>query len=216
MKAEGDGGGPPRRRVTLRQELKEFTRRKIFDAALQCFAEKGYVNTTIDDIVTEAGTTRTSFYVHFKNKADLLTEMVHDISRGTTFSAFTDEGFTVTYDGVHRWVTRMLEYWRSVRVREGIFRQALEVEPELASVRAAEIDRYMGIIEEILSAAGRPPGGRRQIEAMLLFAQINRFFDLWSEQEEKLDNDLVASVMTNTLWRQLDPAAGQPPDGGRT
>jgi len=210
MKVEGDGGGPPRR-VTLRQELKEFTRRKMIDAALQCFADKGYVNTTIDDIVATAGTTRTSFYMHFRNKADILTEVVHDITRGTTFSTLHEEGVAVTYDGVRRWVTRMLDHWRSIRVREGIFRQALEVEPELASLRVAEIDRYMRMIEGLLTDAGRPPGPRLHIEAMFLFAQINRFFDLWNEQESQLDNELVISVMTEMLWRQLDPAGGHLP-----
>ncbi len=216
MKLEGEDAEAPRRRVTLRQELKEFTRRKMVDAALQCFADKGYVNTTIDDIVVAAGTTRTSFYMHFRNKADILTEVVHDITRGTTFSTLREEGFTVTYDGVHRWVTRMLGHWRSIRVREGIFRQALEVEPELATVRAEEIDRYLGIIEGILADAGRPAGERRRIEAMFLFAQINRFFDLWNEQEGQLDNDLVISVMTEMLWRQLDPSTDRLPAGAAT
>jgi len=47
-------------------------RRLIEDAATQLFAERGYIATTIDDIVAAAGVTKPMLYRHFESKQDLV------------------------------------------------------------------------------------------------------------------------------------------------
>ncbi|MCL2697303.1 MAG: TetR/AcrR family transcriptional regulator [Oscillospiraceae bacterium] len=63
-----------------RNKYPEETVKKILDAALKLFLEKGYEQTTILDIVAEMkGLTRGAFYHHFKSKEDVLeavTEMI--------------------------------------------------------------------------------------------------------------------------------------------
>lgn len=44
---------------------------KLLDAALQVIRSKGYAAATIDDICSEAGVTKGSFFHHFKSKDDL-------------------------------------------------------------------------------------------------------------------------------------------------
>ncbi len=51
---------------------KEERRTQIIKAAVACFARKGYHLTTMDDIVAESGLSKGSLYWHFKNKKDLL------------------------------------------------------------------------------------------------------------------------------------------------
>ena len=51
------------------------TRRRILDAALVLFDEKGYVATSLSDIAASAGITRGAVYWHFKNKADIFGEL---------------------------------------------------------------------------------------------------------------------------------------------
>lgn len=41
---------------------------KIVEAAWELFHEKGYDNTTIDDIIRRSGTSKGSFYYHFESK----------------------------------------------------------------------------------------------------------------------------------------------------
>lgn len=55
-----------------------LTRAQLLDAALKCFQEKGYVNTTLDDIAQRAGTTRGAIHWHFGNKAQLFNTMVRE------------------------------------------------------------------------------------------------------------------------------------------
>ena len=45
---------------------------RIIDAAWKLFREKGYENTTLDNILEEAQIAKGSFYYYFKGKGDLL------------------------------------------------------------------------------------------------------------------------------------------------
>jgi len=55
---------------------KEARREQIIQAAVACFARKGYHLTTMDDIVAESGLSKGSLYWHFKNKKDLLIKVM--------------------------------------------------------------------------------------------------------------------------------------------
>jgi len=44
---------------------------KLLDAALQVIRAKGYAATTVEDICSQAGVTKGSFFHHFKSKDDL-------------------------------------------------------------------------------------------------------------------------------------------------
>ncbi|MDD4017118.1 MAG: TetR family transcriptional regulator [Kiritimatiellae bacterium] len=54
----------------------EKTRLRILRAALTLFVEKGYERTTFPDVARHIGLTKGAVYWHFKNKPDLLAELV--------------------------------------------------------------------------------------------------------------------------------------------
>lgn len=56
----------------LHEQAAALTRRKLLLAAMHCFAEKGYNNTTIREIAKRAGMTLGAVYHHFSGKKDLL------------------------------------------------------------------------------------------------------------------------------------------------
>ncbi|MFR0359269.1 TetR/AcrR family transcriptional regulator [Streptomyces sediminimaris] len=45
---------------------------RLSEAALELFAERGYENTTVQDIAQRAGLAKSSFFRHFKDKRDVL------------------------------------------------------------------------------------------------------------------------------------------------
>lgn len=62
--------------MSLRQKEKsEMTHQEIKSAALRLFFEKGYKNTSVQDIVRESGYSIGSFYNHYKTKRDVLAEI---------------------------------------------------------------------------------------------------------------------------------------------
>ena len=58
----------------------EQTRQKILKAALDVFVEKGYERATFEDVAARIGLSKGAIYWHFKNKSDLFTEVVADMT----------------------------------------------------------------------------------------------------------------------------------------
>jgi AcrR family transcriptional regulator len=72
----------PYRRSLLRQERSIDTRRKLVRAAQRLWSEKGYASTTVEEICSEAGVGRTTYYLHFSSKEQLLVELTHATAQG--------------------------------------------------------------------------------------------------------------------------------------
>jgi len=72
------------------------TRNSLLDAAEHLFQARGVSRTSLNDIATEAGTTRGAIYWHFKDKADLFNAMMERVtmplecSLATTVQAAAD------------------------------------------------------------------------------------------------------------------------------
>ena len=62
--------------MTKKEDQSKQTREKILNAAAACFAENGYSDCSVQDIVQKAGMSKGAMYVHFKNKAELFKEMI--------------------------------------------------------------------------------------------------------------------------------------------
>jgi len=56
----------------LPEEYKEIVKSKIIQAAIKVFSQKGYQNSTMDEIAEEAEMSKTTLYTYFKSKVDIL------------------------------------------------------------------------------------------------------------------------------------------------
>jgi len=64
------------RKPTLRDAQKAHTRQRILDASRTVFFREGYYAATVDQIVAEAGASRPTFYLHFRDKEQILSELM--------------------------------------------------------------------------------------------------------------------------------------------
>jgi AcrR family transcriptional regulator len=55
-----------------RAAARDRTRDAILEAALQLFAERGYIGTRVEDIAQQAGISRATFYKHFAERDQIL------------------------------------------------------------------------------------------------------------------------------------------------
>ena len=69
--------------MSLRAAQKQMTRELFLAKALELFGTKGYAATTIDDIATAAGSTRTTFYLHFSSKAEVMSALLRRSTRSS-------------------------------------------------------------------------------------------------------------------------------------
>lgn len=63
-----------------RVEQKEAKKQSLLSSAYALFTEKGVVKTSVDEIVRHANVAKGTFYLYFKDKGDLLQQLVYKIS----------------------------------------------------------------------------------------------------------------------------------------
>ena len=73
--ADGDAVGAPASKRVLRSQGRR-TMRKLLDAAMVAFDNRGYHATRVNDVVEIAKTSHGTFYLYFSNKEDLLRALV--------------------------------------------------------------------------------------------------------------------------------------------
>jgi transcriptional regulatory protein len=62
----------------LTDATKAARRAQILEAAINCFLEKGYTNTSMSDIIKASGLSSGSIYSHFSGKEDILTTAINE------------------------------------------------------------------------------------------------------------------------------------------
>jgi AcrR family transcriptional regulator len=62
----------------IRQQRAQDTRDRLFFAACELFVARGYVGTTVDAIAARAGVAKGTFFVHFKTKEAVATQLIEN------------------------------------------------------------------------------------------------------------------------------------------
>ena len=111
---------------------KERTRRRILDAAGQCFASRGYAKTTVEEIASGAGVSKALVYQHFPGKEGILDSVLErtlaDWTDATRLEEMLEEGSGVL-EGVARMLRTSLAYAREHPVLRGL----LELDTQVLS-----------------------------------------------------------------------------------
>lgn len=138
---------------TLRSGLRQFTQQRLLDAALECFRERGYRETTIENIVELAGTTVTTFYRYFPGKIDLLKHLLDhliteveatlreldtlDVARRKEVRRWLDS-YMVMWGRVHRLCTA---HWEAVTFDEAYAKRVMDDALSCSSVMQQTLER---------------------------------------------------------------------------
>ncbi len=79
-----------------KQKVGDIRKKEILDAAKRVFLRKGYTDTVMEDIITETSLSRGGVYHHYKNKVEIL----HDLMReGIAYRAGMIREFLTDYSG---------------------------------------------------------------------------------------------------------------------
>jgi AcrR family transcriptional regulator len=97
----------------LRQRDKDKVRNKVLflDSAKELFTEKGYYNTTMEEIADRAGFSKATIYNYFDGKKHLLTELISTVF--AEIQSLIDEMFAKENDfrkGVEAYVEISIDY----------------------------------------------------------------------------------------------------------
>jgi AcrR family transcriptional regulator len=199
--------GTPARRRELRAQGRK-TMRKLSDAGLRVFAERGYHQSRVDDIVRAARTSHGTFYLYFANKEDLLRALAVDcaqemeeLAAGIGPIDASPEG----YADLHAVLGRFLGTYRRYGV---VIRAWMEDQ-----VRDPEVDRF-GVaafthIAEALAASLAPAPGQQAdpATAAALMGLIERFSYVLASRDLGLDDEVALDTLTRLIHRGFFGAA---------
>jgi AcrR family transcriptional regulator len=129
-------GATVRREPLARQIQKEQTRALLVDTALRVFAEHGYEEATVEEIVAAAGYSKGAFYFHFASKEDIFLELLEQWTSEQTerLRAFDEttpaaaalleslEAFLSYGEREIVWPRLLVEFWAQARRHEAIRR----------------------------------------------------------------------------------------------
>lgn len=139
--------------------------RLILTAAAHVFAEKGWADATVEDIVVHAGISRRTFYEHFDDLRDCLVVLHQRITKATfraveaQVASQTEPG-EMLRAGVTAFLGGIAAFPQMARV---VFHVARAAGPELEKAHAAMMARFVKLVSDgvarshAVGIATRPP-----------------------------------------------------------
>ena len=200
------------------EQLRSVQRRaRILDAATRVFASKGYHGTLVDEIASEADTSKGGVYFHFPNKQaiflallDYLAETLRERIEAAVASQAepigrADAALRVvleTFAG-HRRLTRL------------VMVEALGAGPEfntrMIQIRAAFADLIRAQLDEAV-AAGAMPALDTRVAATAWFGAVNELVTHWALAEQPGDllqaYPTIRGLLLNSLQARTELHAG--------
>lgn len=192
----------------LRAAQKRMTRKLLLDSALQAFQAKGYADTTVDEIAVGAGTTRTTFYLHFASKAELVGALIGEIKDRIITSDVPPLPEVVASgdrEMLRTWLSRRFDQWPDIMPYVIIADQAIGVEPEIGRRIEEWHDSPISEMAEGLALAGRFAPEERRLRAMFAFAQMEYLSRRWARLGwgNGVEREPALEALTDSLHRQL-------------
>jgi AcrR family transcriptional regulator len=195
-------GGLPAQERELGAQGRQ-TLRRLLDAGMAEFDEKGLQAVRVDDIVRRAKTSHGTFYLYFKNKEDLFRALMGDMLH--EMGAITDEFPVVTRNDAGRtalrhWVERFFVAYAAHAAVLRVLTQAEVISDETWSDGLQLMFRLAEAMTTGMTAA---PGESEQTEhaeltavaCLMMLAQVNFLLslDIRLPREEMIDR--IAAII---------------------
>jgi len=188
-------------KLTMRDRHRIMTRDEIMSAALEAFAERGYVATTIDDIVRRAGIGRATFYLHFDSKAAVLREL-----RNTRMTVWSQQdaprGGTNGRPSIRAFFEKVVDFHTSAPELYLALHQARAADPEFAAAHRATMAAN---VDEWVRADAMPGATEAQLRLAIamMYTMVDSFMHLWLADGWPLDRDGAIDAMTDALYATM-------------
>jgi TetR/AcrR family acrAB operon transcriptional repressor len=196
-----------------RKETGEQSRGKILDAALQVFAEKGYVGASIDDIAKKVGMTKGALYWHFKDKLDLYADVhffVFDEYDKKVLKPLAD--IDDPREKIKQIIVRTLEFYGSNPTISSFYSTCLHEGQDTLSPRVVKRTRqaykeFLDLTTEIISDGikrGRFAKVDPRVSASVLLASLDGILTRRIMNREEIDLGHAAKGIMQIFFNGLE------------
>ncbi|MER5469840.1 TetR family transcriptional regulator [Streptomyces sp. NPDC002685] len=188
----------------------------LVGAAFQLFLERGYEETTVDDIVALAGVGRRSFFRYFPSKEDVVfpdhERCLADMTAFLSEETDTDDPVLRVCDAA-RLVLRMYAENPTFSVQR--YRLTRKV-PGLRTYELSVVWRYERALAEYLRGRSAGPGGdtlRADVVAAAVVAAHNNALRSWLRSDGKGDAAEAVDHALGYVHDTFGSSTGEPTDG---
>ena len=182
------------------------TEEKILNSAIALMAKKGYHNTTVSDIVKNAGVAQGTFYLYFDSKKELFIKLmdsfysmlesaIYSVDLGSA-ETITAEEFANKIRGAIRSV--LIVYQENSVLARIFLREAMGLEPEFSELWESITGRLANIGKAIMDLAiGMKllPQQNSQIVAHCVVGMIERAAYFWLFEENNYELEEVVESL---------------------
>ena len=202
-------GAKPQQRSGLREAQRRFTRQHILDAAIDVFLERGYIASSVEDIIERAGTSRPTFYAHFRSKSDVLT-VLGDAQGPAIQDSYRElDGalFAGSWEALRDWFAAKLEWSARHGALMAVWEEAAAIEPEREAQRKASLKAFPDRMPRYLARWPKEREDEARLRILLMSVQLGRLFAHRPPRVMSAeDRTFVAEVMANVWFDALTEA----------
>lgn len=187
----------PGTKLSLRELQKRNSRAHLMDAAARLIGQRGFRETTIDDIAKAAGASRATLYSYFPSKDAIVREIVVEVWERAE-ALYQDFGRLTDWSrpSVRDWVGRVVEAW--------------EASGDRLRVQSAGLirfdDFYLDYHRRFVTALtandelwGRFEEAEAERRALLLISGLELFLNTWMVRGWSTDREGAIDTITD-VW----------------
>jgi AcrR family transcriptional regulator len=198
MAEVGQGGAPAQLRALRAQGRR--TMRKLLNAGMRVFDERGYQAARVDDVVKAARTSHGTFYLYFANKEDLFRVLAEDCV--AAMQELADDFGPVGpgpegYQQLRTWLARFVGAYRRHGPVIRAWAEAQLDNRELARLGGASMNTLTSRIAAVV--AERDGGVHADHAAVAVVAMVERLNYYLLSRRLDIDDDELLDTMTTVL-----------------
>jgi AcrR family transcriptional regulator len=198
---------------------KPSARERLAEAAFALFDERGYEQTTIDDITDRAGLGRTTFFRHYRSKEEVIFpdhDRLLDQIRERLLTSSHSTALVAVSDAVRLVLLHYLEEGDIARRRYAL----TSTVPALRDREIASVARYQRLFREFIAdwmaRATQPASLRAELMAAAVVAAHNHVLRRWLRGESPDPVAEVDQAMRVVIDLFTAPSAASAADGEGT
>lgn len=168
------------------EEYKEQKKKELLESAMACFAEKGYQNATIDDIVTHSGMSKGAVYNYFKSKEDIYLTLLEEATK-ISFARF-HQSFKSDMSATEK------------------LQQLFHLN---ASLPFQDVEKRIWVsvqLEFWINASRNPELKEKMQERLSMYRSFTQLIIEEGQKSGEFRKDVKADVMAENFWVLLDGA----------
>ena len=197
---------------TLQARKQEVVRDAIWDAAVDLFVEKGYDETTVEDIAQAAGISRRSFFRYFSSKSDLMAQGIVNYGDYLTEAIAACPPGCPLAEVFRRTVTQVAE----MSAAKARTKKIMQVALTYPAAKEAQISRMAELQERLAGAFARRCRESGEADLMpgilagLTLSFLGVTFRAWFEHGQQDISATVNEVFATLARLMCAETAGRP------